>query len=85
MQSEKVKKLFLGLKFPWKLKEKQNLNRTITPVNSDDLQLKKDLGFSYISTTSDDLLALEKPISYGSRMVRIIAWVVRFKSILFQQ
>ena len=61
------------------------MNRTITPVNSDDQELKKDLVVSYISATSDDLPALEKYISYGSRMVRIVAWVVGFKSIEFQQ
>ena len=56
------------------------MNRTYAPVNSDDPKLKKDLVFSYMLATSDVLFALEMHASYWSRIVRIVALVIRFKS-----
>ena len=76
----KIKEWLLGPRFLWKPEEKWNLSRTITPVDSDDPELKKDLVVSCISTTSDVLSDLEMHVSYWSRMVRIIALVTGFKS-----
>ena len=76
----KVQEWLLGPKFPWKPEEKQTMNRTYTQVNSDDPELKKDLVVSYISATSDVLSALEMHVSYWSRMVRVVALVIRFKN-----
>ena len=42
-------------------------------------ELKKDLVVSYMSATSDVLSALEMHLSYWSRMVTIVALVIRFK------
>ena len=61
-------------------RRKVELEQTYTPVNSDDPELKKDLVVSYMSATSDVLSALEMHVSYWSRMLRIVALVIRFKS-----
>ena len=61
-------------------RRKVELDRTYTQVNSDDPELKKNLVISYISATSDVLSALEMHVSYWSRMVRVVALVIRFKS-----
>ena len=61
-------------------REKWNLNRTYTQASSDDSELKKNLIVSYRSATSDVLFALEVYISYWSRMVSVVALVIRFKS-----
>ena len=42
--------------------------------------MKKDLVVSYMSATSDVLSALEMHVSYWSRMVRVVALVIRFKN-----
>ena len=76
----KVKEWLLGPKFLWKPEEKWNVSRTYTQVNSDDPGLKKNLVVSYMSATSDVLSALEMHVSYWSRMVRVVALVIRFKS-----
>ena len=76
----KVQEWLLGPKFLWKPEEKWNVNRTYTQVNSDDPELKKDLVVSYMSATSDVLSALEMHVSYWSRMVRVVALVIRFKN-----
>ena len=64
----------------WKPEKKWSLNRTITPANSDNPELKKYLVVSYMSTTSNVLSPLEMHVSYWSKMVRIVALVVRFNS-----
>ena len=64
----------------WKPEKKWRLNRTITPANSDNPELKKYLVVSYMSTTSNVLSPLEMHVSYWSKMVRIVALVVRFNS-----
>ena len=56
------------------------MNRTYTQVNSDDPELKKDLVVSYMLATPDVLSALEMHVSYWSRMVRVVALVIRFKN-----
>ena len=55
----KVKEQLLGPKFLWKPEENWNLNRTFTPVNSEDPELKKDLVARDISKTSHVCMLLK--------------------------
>ena len=59
---------------------KGNLNRNYTQVNPNDPELKKDLVVSYVLAISDVLSALEMHVSYWSRMVGVVALVIRFKN-----
>ena len=80
----KVNEWFLGPKFLWRLEEKWNLSRTITPVNSDNPELKKVLVVSYMSTTSDVLSALEIHISHWSKIARAVTlalWLLDSRAI----
>ena len=83
-QNKKFKEWLLDPKFLKKSEKKWKLNRTITPVSSDDSEMKKDLVVNYMSTTSDILFAFEIYVSYWSRIVRIVALVIGFKSNLTQ-
>ena len=77
-QNKKFKEWLLDPKFLKKSEKKWKLNRTITPVSSDDSEMKKDLVVNYMSTTSDILFALV--IGFKSNLTQIEIHTIMHKA-----
>ena len=82
---EEIKRWFLRLQFPWEPEPGWNENRIIPLVNEKDRELKKII-FVFLGTKPVDVLtALENRISDWSRMVRVVALVIKFMEILLSK
>ena len=82
---EEIKRWFLRLQFLWEPDPGWNENRIIPLVNEKDRELKKII-FVFLATKPVDVLtALENRISDCSRMVRVVALVIKFMEILLSK
>ena len=60
-------------------------NKIIPPVNKKDPELKKEFVVCLATKSVDVFMALENRISDWSRMVRVVALVIKFKEILLSK
>ena len=71
--------------FLWEREATWDESKIIPPVNEKDPELKKEFVLCVATKSVDVLAALENRISDWSRMVRVVALVIKFKEILLSK
>ena len=71
--------------FLWEREATWDESKIIPPVNENDPELKKEFVLCVATKSVDVLAALENRISDWSRMVRVVALVIKFKEILLSK
>ena len=82
---DKVKKWYLGPQLLWEPEGTWDGNKIILPVNEKGPELKKEFVVCVATKSVDVLTALENRISNWSRMVRVVALLIKFKEILLSK
>ena len=82
---DEVKRWYLGPQFLWEPEATWDDNKIIPPVNKKDPELKKEFVVCLATKSVDVFMALENRISDWSRMVRVVALVIKFKEILLSK
>ena len=82
---DKVKRWYLGQQFLWEPETTWDDTKIIPLVNEKDPELKKEFVVCVATKSVDVLTALENRISDWSRMVRVVALVIKFKEILLSK
>ena len=80
-----MKRWYLGPQFLWETEATWDDSKIIPPVNEKDPQLKKEFAVCVTTKSVDVLAALENRMSDWSRMVRVVALVIKFKEILLSK
>ena len=80
-----MKRWYLGPQFLWETEATWDDSKIIPPVNEKDPELKKEFVLCVTTKSVDVLAALENRISDWSRMVRVVALVIKFKEILLSK
>ena len=81
----KLKSGILDHSFFWKPEATWDDNKIILPVNEKDPEMKKEFVVRVATKSVDVLTALENRISGWSRMIRVVALVIKFKEILLSK
>ena len=81
----KLKSGILDHSFFWEPEATLDDNKIILPVNEKDPELKKEFVVRVATKSVDVLTALENRISGWSRMIRVVALVIKFKEILLSK
>ena len=71
--------------FLWEPEVTWEISKTTTPINKNDLELKKEFFKGLVTKHLDVLTALENPISDWSRMVGDVAVVFKLRKSLLSQ
>ena len=82
---DNVKRWYLGPQFLWEQETTWDYNKIIPPVNEKDPELKKEFVLCLATKPVDVLTALYNLISDWSKMVRVVALVIKFKEILLSK
>ena len=82
---DKVKRWNLGPQFLWEAEATWDEYKIIPPVNERDPELKEEFVVYLAIKPVDVLTALENRISDWSKMVRVVALVIKFKEILLSK
>ena len=82
---DKVKRWYLRPQFLWEPEATWDDYKLIPPVNEKDPELKKEFVVCLATKPVDVLTALENRISDWSKMVRVVALVIKFKEILLSK
>ena len=82
---DKVKSWYLGPQFLWEPEATWDDYKVIPPVNKKDPELKKEFVVCLATKPVDVLTALENRISDWSKMVRVVALVIKFKEVLLSK
>ena len=79
----KSKIRYLKPQFLWEPGAAYSNNKVIPPINEKEPELNKEFPMCLATKPVDVLTALENRISDWSKMVRIVALVIKFMEILF--
>ena len=82
---DKVKSWYLEPQFLWEPEATWDDYKVIPPVNKKDPELKKEFAVCLATKPVDVLTALENRISDWSKMVRVVALVIKFKEVLLSK